>query len=173
MGSGARIVWVMGELIVALAVAACVAWAKDYRIASAAAVALTILSLAANLALLRGLEASMEHRLLVRSSRKMPIAPNAAALLGFLVPVGDLFGDDLGWLLMFLLMLAAMVIRQLVKATPPGLFLLGLGYRPQQATLDAGTVEIWIRGKTQLSPSDVVMAAETEQALWIGSVDDV
>jgi len=103
----------------------------------------------------------------------MPIAPNAAALLGFLVPVGDLFGDDLGWLLMFLLMLAAMVIRQLVKATPPGLFLLGLGYRPQQATLDAGTVEIWIRGKTQLSPSDVVMAAETEQALWIGSVDDV
>ena len=173
MRTGARIVWVTGELIVALAVAAGVAWAKDYQVASLLAAGLTLASVAVNWALLRGLEASMEHRLMVRSSRKMSIAPNAAALLGFLVPVGDMFSEDLGWLLMFLLLFAAMVVRQLVKATPPGLFLLACGYRPQQVTVDAGTVEVWARGKTQLSPNDVVKAVEAEQALWLGVVSDV
>lgn len=153
--------------------AAGVAWVKDYRIASMIAVVLALASVAANWALLRGLEAAMGHRLLVRASRKLPIAPNAAALLGLLVPVGEFFGSDFGWLLMVILLLAAMVIRQLVKATPPGLFLWGAGYRPQQVEVGAGTVEVWARGKARLSPGDVVVAVETEQALWIGAVTDV
>jgi hypothetical protein len=170
VGSGAKIVWVAGELIVTFAVAAGVAWAKDYRIASLVSSLLAIAGIAANWFVLRGLEATMSHRLLVKSSKKLPVAPNAAGLLGFLVPVGDLFGDDLGWLLMVVLLASALVIRQLVKTTPPGLFLLVFGYKPHQVTVSAGAVEVWVSGKAQLSPGDVVMAVEAEQALWIGTI---
>jgi len=168
MRIGAKIVWVAGELIVTFVAAAAVAWVKDYRLASLVLSAFTILTVAANWALLRRLEAVMSHRLLVKSSKKLPIASNAAALLGFLVPVGDLFADDLGWLLMCVLLASASVIRQLVKAAPPGLFLLAFRYKPQQATINSGTVELWTRGKSQLSPGDVVLAVEAEQAIWIG-----
>jgi hypothetical protein len=165
--------WGMGALIPTFVMAAGVAWVKHLTLVAAITAAVAALSGFGNWRMLRDIEGVMSRRLAIKSGEKQSLASGASALIGLLVPAGDLFKDDYGWAILFGVLVVASGVLQSVKATPPGLLYLFLGYRPHKATIEAGTVELWLSGKSQLSPGDVVLAAEPEQKLWIGKIADV
>lgn len=169
----AKLVWGAGLLVPTFLAAAVMAGVKD---ADAVAVVLYViagLSVLANWSLMRGIERVMSRRLLIRSSETQALAPNASGLLGLLVPVGDLFNDGVGWAVMFGVLVLLLGVLQHVKPAPPGLLMFAFGYRPHTADIEAGAAELWLGGKAQLSPGDVVYAAEPTQRLWIGRIADV
>lgn len=165
--------WGMGALIPTFVAATGVAWVKDLPLVAAITGLVAWLSAFGNWRMLRDIEEVMSRRLWIKSGEKQPLASGASALIGLLVPAGDLFKDDVGWAILFGVLVLGLGVLQYVKAAPPGLVLLCLGYRPHNATIEAGTVDLWLKGKAQLSPGDVVLATEPEQKLWIGRIDDV
>lgn len=169
----AKLMWGMGALIPTFVAAAGVAWSKDLALVAAIAAVLAVLSGFGNWRMLRDIEEVMSRRLAIKSGEKQSLATGASALLGFLVPVGDVVAEDYGSAVLFGVLVVASAVIQVNKATPPGLLYFFLRYRPHKATMDAGAVELWLKGKRQLSPGDLVLAAEPEQKLWIGRIKDV
>jgi hypothetical protein len=165
--------WGMGLLVPTFLAAAIVAVAKDLWVVALVLAAVAFLSVLGNWRMLRDIEEVMGRRLVIKSSEKQGLASEARGLLGLLVPTGDLFNDDLGWAVMFVVLLVLLGIIQYVKPAPPGLILFVFRYRPHKATVEAGTIDLWLQGKDQLSPGDAVFAAEPEQRLWIGRIVDV
>lgn len=163
----------MGSLIPTFAMAAGVAWVKRLTLVAVITAVVAVVSGFGNWRMLRDIEEVMSRRLSIKSAEKQSLASGASALIGLLVPAGDLFKDDYGWAILFGVLVVASGVLQSVKATPPGLLYFFLGYRPHKATIEAGTVELWLSGKNQLSPGDVVFAAEPEQKLWMGRIADV
>lgn len=169
----AKLMWGMGALIPTFVAASAVAWSKDLKVVAAIMGLLAVLSGFGNWRMLRDIEEVMSRRLWIKTGEKQSLASGASALVGLLVPAGELFKGDYGWAILFGILVLAAGVLQSVKATPPGLVYFFLGYRPHKATIQAGTVELWLSGKRQLSPGDVVLAAEPEQKLWIGRIADV
>lgn len=169
----AKLMWGMGALIPTFLAAAAVAWTKDLKVVAVIMGVLAVLSWFGNWRMLRDIEEVMSRRLSIENGEKQSLASGASALIGLLVPAGDLFKDDYGWAILFGVLVLAAGVLQSVKATPPGLLYFFLGYRPHKATIRAGTIELWLSGKRQLSPGDVVLAAEPEQKLWIGRIANV
>lgn len=165
--------WGLGLLVPTVVAAAIVAGAKDLWLVALVLAVVAGLSVFGNWRMLRDIEGVMARRLEIKSSEKRGLASDAKGLLGLLVPVGDFFNDDLGWAVMFVVLLALLGILQYVKPSPPGLIFFFLRYRPHNATIEAGSIDLWLQGKHRLSPGDVVLAAEPEQKLWIGRVADV
>lgn len=169
----AKLMWVMGLLVPTFVTAAIVAGVEEMWLVASVLGAIAVISIFGNWRMLRYIEEVMVRRLAIKSSEKKGLASDAKGLLGFLVPAGNVFNDDLGWAVMFVVLLVLLGIIQYVKPVPPGLILFVLGYRPHKATIAAGPIDLWLKGKDRLGPGEVVHAAEAEQKLWIGRIGDV
>lgn len=168
----AKLMWGTGLLVPTFIAAAVMAFVNDLDAVMAILVAVAALSILGNQRMLRHIEEAMSRRLLVRSSDKQGLAPSSSDLLAILVPIGD-SANGPGWAVTAALLVLGIGILQYVKPTPPGLLMFFFGYHPHKVTIEAGEVRLWLTGKDQLSPGDVVTAAEPTQKLWVGRIADV
>ena len=169
----AKLIWGTGLLVPTLVVGAVMAGLKDFDLLAVILYLTAALGIWANWSMLRAIEGVMSRRLAVKSSETQPLARSASGLLGLLIPAGDLFDDGFGWAVMLGVLVVLLGILQYVKPAPPGLLMFFFGYRPHTVAIEAGTVELWLKGKARLSPGDDVHAAEPTQRLWIGTIADV
>lgn len=171
MQLGAKLMWGLGSLVPTLVLAAAVASTKDYWVSTGILLACAALAVFGNDRVLRAIERTFSRRLVVQSSESKRPAADARGLLALLVPGSDVFGQDLAWAVMLAVLLAGEAWLQIVKPAPPALFMLVRGYRYHDVVIKAGTVKLWTRC-ARLGAGDVVTAAEPEQRLWIGRLDD-
>lgn len=173
MTSPAKLVWLAGNLIPTFLAAAVAAWVRELPVISVLLVVVCVLTVARNHAILQTIRAAMSTELRIVRGEKMSLAGSAESLLGLLVPATDLFSDGIAWAVVLLALVFFLGAMQLTRATPPPLLLAAFGYRPHKAEVNGGDLQLWLSGKSQLSPGDVVLGVETEQKVWIGRVLDV
>lgn len=173
MTRSAKLVWLAGNLIPTFLAGAVAAWVRELELVSALLLAVCVLTVARNAAILNTIRAAMSTELRIVRSEKMPLAGSAESLLVVLVPVTDLFSDGIAWAVVLLTLVLVLGVMQLARATPPPLLLVAFGYLPHKAEVSSGSFQLWLNGKSQLSPGDVVVGVETEQKVWIGRISDV
>ena len=173
MTSPAKLVWLAGNLIPTFLAGAVAAWVRGLQVVSVLLVLVCVLTVARNVAILNTVKAAMSTELRIVRGEKISLAGSAESLLGILVPATDLFSDGIAWAVLLVVLVLFLGVMQLARATPPPLLLAAFGYRPHKAEVSGGNLVLWLNGKSQLSPGDVVLGVETEQKVWIGRVSDV